>query len=430
MKKIKKINKLICTVVLGIGMVGLLGCGVKNIKQVQSTKNEQNSSTEFTTKPSKTSEENRYDPTELHRAANKGDIEKVKAILKSNPKPDVRDSFGGTELHAAMFQDNIEIVKLLIEFGSDVDAKGTSNGYTPLHDAVWAGNLPAVKLLIQSGADQSIKNDSGQTPLEKAKEENKKEIAEYLDSIKGEVIAKIDQLKETDDVITRYFKSVANENIEGFLSLFGEESEITVVSRKLNTKEQIKNFAENEVFGGVYEIYRAEETDEGIKILLQFRPEGWSNPEPFAVYDFKIEDGIIRNANLQYATNEDKKYFRELTLEKTSLIPDAFKIYLDGVDKNDSKLLASSFTEKGSVKDVSRLIEGRAAIERWADNEVLFLEYRVGKVVYKKEGAIVYNHISFGSGSGGFFGRYDMEIQNGKIKYADLQYAQRQDFEY
>lgn len=121
-----------------------------------------------------------YASDELHQAANQSDIEKVKTILSTEVDVDARDSFGGTALHAAMFQDNMDIVKMLIDYGFDVNAKGTSNGYTPLHDAVWAENLPAAKMLIENGADPFIKNNEGQTPAEKAETEGKRELFQYL----------------------------------------------------------------------------------------------------------------------------------------------------------------------------------------------------------------------------------------------------------
>ena len=118
----------------------------------------------------------------LHKAAHRGDIDAVRTLLEDKPDPDERDSFGGTALHAAMFQDNMEIVELLLNGGLDPNARGSSNGYTPLHDAVWADNLEAAKLLIEHGARIDIKADDGLTPLEKAQQDNKQEIAAYLES--------------------------------------------------------------------------------------------------------------------------------------------------------------------------------------------------------------------------------------------------------
>ncbi len=119
---------------------------------------------------------------ELHQAAHKGDIESVKRLLKNNPDPDKRDSFGGTALHAAMFQENMEIVRILIDYGFDVNVQGPANGYTPLHDAVWANNLEAVKLLLKHGAKADIKGKDGLTPYSKARQEGKEEIIKYFNS--------------------------------------------------------------------------------------------------------------------------------------------------------------------------------------------------------------------------------------------------------
>jgi len=124
-----------------------------------------------------------FSSDKLHKAAYNGDIKTVKIILKDRINPDERDSFGGTALHAAMFQDNMKIVELLIEAGLDVNAQGTYNKYTPLHDAVWANNLQAAKLLVKHGSKIDIKSVDRKTAYEKALDEDKKEMAEYLHSL-------------------------------------------------------------------------------------------------------------------------------------------------------------------------------------------------------------------------------------------------------
>lgn len=120
----------------------------------------------------------------IHLAAYHGNEAQVIELLKANPDPDDRDSYGGTALHAAMFQENTRIVELLIDAGFDVNAVGPRNGYTPLHDAVWGNNLPALKILVANGGDTSIKGHDGNTPLGKAIAENKTEIVTYLQSLK------------------------------------------------------------------------------------------------------------------------------------------------------------------------------------------------------------------------------------------------------
>ena len=122
----------------------------------------------------------RADDDRIHKAAHRGDLAQVKALLKEGVKPDARDGFGGTALHAAMFQDDLQVVELLLAHGFDPNAVGRSNGYTPLHDAVWASNLPAARLLLARGARTDVKGKDGLTPLEKAVREGRKELAEEL----------------------------------------------------------------------------------------------------------------------------------------------------------------------------------------------------------------------------------------------------------
>lgn len=238
--------------------------------------------------------------------------------------------------------------------------------------------------------------------------------------------------KSNHPAVYRYFKAVVDEDLEAFMNSFSNDAIITVVSRDLDTKEKMENFAEREVFGGEYEIYRAELTDSEIRILLQFTPQGWTSPEPMAVYDFTIENDLITNANLQYATEDDKAYFQDLSLNGTDILPYGFNEYLRGVDENSGEILASAFTSEGSVRDVSRMFEGQDAITKWANNEVQSLEYQVLKIIFTKEGTILYNHINFGSGSSGFYGSYDLTLnqENNLIEYADLQYTNEEEMFY
>ena len=78
----------------------------------------------------------------------------------------------------------MEIITLLLQHKADINIQGLSNHFTPLHDAVWANNLPAAEMLLKAGADRSIKNNKGQTPLEKAKIEGRSEMIQLLEASK------------------------------------------------------------------------------------------------------------------------------------------------------------------------------------------------------------------------------------------------------
>jgi ankyrin repeat protein len=115
-------------------------------------------------------------PSAIINAAYAGDAEMVKAILAAKPDPDVRDAFGATALHEAIFEANLEVIKLLLDYGFDVNAVVPSLGYTPLHYAVWLNKPSVVPLLLRYKADKTIKNKEGQTPLEMAGRQGRREL--------------------------------------------------------------------------------------------------------------------------------------------------------------------------------------------------------------------------------------------------------------
>ena len=117
---------------------------------------------------------------ELEWASYKGEIARVKELLKQKPDINHRDQSGGTALHAGTWQDNLEILEILLEYGFDIDAQGSFNKNTPLHDAVWGGNFKVVQFLIQHKANPNIKNREGLNPYQMALNSGKKEIASYL----------------------------------------------------------------------------------------------------------------------------------------------------------------------------------------------------------------------------------------------------------
>src|SRR5512132_3685078 len=69
---------------------------------------------------------------EIHDAALAGDLEKVRALLKKNPKSvNERNDDGETALHLAW--PSPKVVKLLLDNGADINARD-KDGKTPLMD--------------------------------------------------------------------------------------------------------------------------------------------------------------------------------------------------------------------------------------------------------------------------------------------------------
>jgi serine/threonine-protein phosphatase 6 regulatory ankyrin repeat subunit B len=106
--------------------------------------------------------------TPVLNAAEGGDLEKVKELLRQGHSINERDprvKFGWTPLIAAIYQDRTNMVHFLIAAGADVNMPDNS-GETPI---MWAtisdDNLGIVEDLIAHGADVNAKDKRGATVL-------------------------------------------------------------------------------------------------------------------------------------------------------------------------------------------------------------------------------------------------------------------------
>lgn len=142
--------------------------------------------------------------TPLHEAVKKNLPQLVKRFISSGANIEAYDSQGFTPLILSIMQNNPEITQQLIQLEADpgkpcengkypitfaveyaksyeitkiiLNSKGAktinypiNSGETPLHLAAKKGLVSIIQLLLEYGADQTIKNSSGKTPLEVAK---------------------------------------------------------------------------------------------------------------------------------------------------------------------------------------------------------------------------------------------------------------------
>lgn len=164
----------------------------------------------------------------IHDAARKGDINKIKQILQSDPKAvSAKNKDGDTPLHVAALHGQLAAAQVLIDAGADVNAKNNyapfipddlnqlfatknhqdpvillqtqlghrshelntqgvetselKNGYTPLDLAEFASNHnKMMQLLVAHGADVNARAASGATPLYWAVMRDQKDDVKFL----------------------------------------------------------------------------------------------------------------------------------------------------------------------------------------------------------------------------------------------------------
>jgi len=128
---------------------------------------------------------------EIHDAAGNGDLDKVKALLKTNPDlVSSRDkNSGATPLHRPAAAGLTNMVELLLANKADANAKDIG-GATPLMWAAANGRRDVAELLLANKAEVNARDNNGETPLHEAAKDGYKDVAELLLANKADVNAK------------------------------------------------------------------------------------------------------------------------------------------------------------------------------------------------------------------------------------------------
>jgi ankyrin repeat protein len=124
------------------------------------------------------------DYTPLMRAAEHGQLEACRVLLEAGADAHAISSYTGIDaLYIACADGNLAIARELLSRGVSLAARksGPSDlGYTPLMAAVLSGNLELVRHLVEAGADVNAVARTGDTALKWAKEQRQQAIYAYL----------------------------------------------------------------------------------------------------------------------------------------------------------------------------------------------------------------------------------------------------------
>lgn len=116
----------------------------------------------------------------LLTAAENGQIDTVKELLKKGANPKVKDQYDRTPLMLAAHGGHTAIVKILLDSNVvDINAQDKT-GYTALIYGAFYGHIDIVKALLDKKADTTLKDKDGDTALTYALIKGHSEIIKML----------------------------------------------------------------------------------------------------------------------------------------------------------------------------------------------------------------------------------------------------------
>lgn len=97
----------------------------------------------------------------------------------------------------------------------------------------------------------------------------------------------------------QYFDGVNNGDIEAALNAFSNDASVIDVGRTISGKNNIRNWLQNEVMGGRYEVIEVTDRGNETRVLVRFSPGGSGGFR--ANYDFTFSSNLVTRMNLSYA---------------------------------------------------------------------------------------------------------------------------------
>ncbi|KAJ4328655.1 hypothetical protein N0V84_000845 [Fusarium piperis] len=104
----------------------------------------------------------------------------ARELLKAGANPNYTCNDGRNAMYWALYCGNMELFKLLIKHGGDVNYRWAHDDCTLVMMASERGNMDILRVLVDAGADVGGQNKKGESALDLAKQNNKKQMVKVL----------------------------------------------------------------------------------------------------------------------------------------------------------------------------------------------------------------------------------------------------------
>lgn len=102
-----------------------------------------------------------------------------------------------------------------------------------------------------------------------------------------------------DPAAQAYVDAVADKDLDALVDAFHADARLVDVEREFTGRDEIRDWARDEVIGGRLTVLKNTPKSNGTTLLVRFAPGGTGGFE--ATYEFDVRDGRIARLDLQYA---------------------------------------------------------------------------------------------------------------------------------
>ena len=187
-------------------------------------------------------------PTPLHEAVYRRDLEEIKFLLEQGANPNITNTLGQTPLNRVALSNWEDKKAWKKSLGLLITKENVNiadeDGNTPLHEITFQGNIEGIKILLEKGADLNATNVYGQTPLYRvalSKWEDEKAWKEAV----GLLITKENVNMADEDGNTPLHEITFQGNIEGIKILLEKGADLNATNVYGQTPLHIVAFSSN-----------------------------------------------------------------------------------------------------------------------------------------------------------------------------------------